>query len=221
MTQVVLVRHGETVWHAENRYAGHSDIELTPRGHEQARHLAEWAALAELDAVWCSSLSRARETASRAAAAAGCEPRVDQRLRELHFGRAEGLTTGDMQRDFPAALEAFRSDPVSDHLPEGEDPHAAVARGMDCLREIAAIHPQGRVLVVSHTTLIRLLLCHVIGVPIGAYRQLFPFVRNVAITEIRLDDDRASLLQFNTPLGPGAAAAPPEPAPNALRPGSV
>ena len=44
MTELVLVRHGETEWHADNRYAGRSDVALTPRGHEQAADLARWAA---------------------------------------------------------------------------------------------------------------------------------------------------------------------------------
>jgi broad specificity phosphatase PhoE len=69
MTELVLVRHGETVWHAENRYAGRSDVPLTPRGQEQAGALARWATGAGLDAVLTSPLCRARETAGPACAA--------------------------------------------------------------------------------------------------------------------------------------------------------
>ena len=90
------------------------------------------------------------------------------------------------------------------HLPDGEDPRAAVARAVACLHDIAREHPRGRVLAVAHTTLIRLVLCHLLGVPIANYRKLFPFVRNVAITEIRLAGDETSLLQYNAPLDPGA-----------------
>jgi broad specificity phosphatase PhoE len=212
VTQIVLVRHGETVWHAENRYAGRTDVALTARGHEQAERLAEWAAAAALDAIWCSSLSRARETAAAAARASGLEPHVDPRLRELDFGRGEGLTAGEMQQQCPEELEAFQSDPVAHHLPGGEDPRDAVVRAVACLHDIARAHPVGRVLVVAHTTLIRLTLCHLIGVPIGNYRRLFPFVRNVAITEIRIDDNGSSLLQYNAPLDHATAAPVDEPA---------
>ncbi|NUT12685.1 MAG: histidine phosphatase family protein, partial [Nonomuraea sp.] len=55
MTDLVLVRHGETVWHAENRYAGTSDVDLTERGRDQAAMLAAWAAEAGLAAVWSST----------------------------------------------------------------------------------------------------------------------------------------------------------------------
>lgn len=203
MTRIVLVRHGETTWHAENRYAGRTDVPLTARGHEQAERLGDWAASASLDAVWCSPLRRAHETAEAAASASGLEPRVDPRLCELHFGRGEGLTTLEMQREFPEALDAFQADPVEHHLPDGEHPRDAVARGTEALQDIAREHPAGRVLVVAHTTLIRLTLCRLIGVPLAEYRRLFPFVRNAAITEIQLANGHASVLQFNAPLDGG------------------
>ena len=208
MTNIVLVRHGETIWHAENRYAGRTDVALNDHGREQAQRLAEWAAAAELDAIWSSTLTRARETAETAALAAGRPSRVDERLVELDFGRGEGLTSADMEREFPDALEAFRAEPATHHLPGGEDPHHAVDRALACLEDIAAEHPSGRVLVVAHTTLLRLMLCRLIGVALDEYRRLFPFVRNGAITEIAFGGERPSLLQFNSPLAPMGAVAP-------------
>ena len=205
MIYLVLVRHGETIWHAENRFAGRSDVPLTPRGHRQAELLGDWARNAELDAIWTSPLGRARETAALAARAARLEPRVDERLRELDFGRGEGLTTAEMEERFPEELHAFGADPVANHLPGGEDPQQAVERGMECLSEIASAHASGRVLVVMHTTLKRLLICHLIGAPLRDYRRLFPFIRNCAITELRLDGEVASVIEFNTPLDPTTA----------------
>jgi broad specificity phosphatase PhoE len=207
VTNIVLVRHGETVWHAENRYAGRTEVALTDRGREQAQCLAEWAAAAGLDAIWCSSLSRAQETAQIAALATRHAPRVDERLVELDFGAGEGLTSADMQRAFPQALACFRTDPVRHHLPGGEDPHAAVERALSCLRAIAAEHPSGRVLVVAHTTLLRLTLCRLIGVALSEYRRLFPFVHNGAITEIAFGGEHTALLQFNAPLEAVAVSA--------------
>ncbi|MDP4502900.1 histidine phosphatase family protein [Nonomuraea turcica] len=203
MTDLVLVRHGETVWHAENRYAGVSDIELTPRGHAQAAQLAEWAARAGLSAVWSSTLSRARITAEASAAKAGVALRTDPRLHELDFGEGEGLTSAEMAERFPGARAAFEADPAGHPLPGGEDPHGAAARFVAALHDIAAAHPGGRVLVVAHTTAIRLTLCRLIGVPLGEYRRLFPRLDNCALTELRLRDEggRAALLQYNSPIG--------------------
>ncbi|MBB6351473.1 putative phosphoglycerate mutase [Nonomuraea muscovyensis] len=201
MTRLVLVRHGETVWHAENRYAGLSNIELTPRGHAQARELAVWAASAGLSAVWASTLSRAQITAAASAKAAAVELRVDERLRELDFGQGDGLTSAEMRERFPEARAAFEADPAAHPLPGGEDPYEAAARFTAALNDIRAAHPGERVLVVAHTTAIRLALCRLIGVPLGSYRRLFPQLDNCAVTELRLREGEVAILQFNSPMG--------------------
>ncbi len=206
MTNLVLVRHAETIWHAENRYAGSSDIPLTPRGYEQAEVLAHWAMKADLTALWVSSMSRAQETAAATARSTGLEPRVDARLGEIHFGQGEARTIAEMEELFPEVVAAYRADPVAHHLPGGEDPREGVERALECLREIDA-RAQGRVLVVMHSTLIRLLLCRLIGLPLSEYRRAFPFVRSAAISEIHFGGDHASLLEFNTPIGARAAGA--------------
>ena len=159
-------RHGETVWHAENRYAGVSDVALTPRGEEQAAQLAAWTRTAGLVAVWSSPLSRARRTAQGCAMVADLPLDVDARLRELDFGEGEGLTSAEMAERFPDARAAFLADPVAHHLPGGEDPVTAAQRFTDCLQEITEKHPDGRVLVVAHSSAIRLALCRLIGVPL-------------------------------------------------------
>jgi broad specificity phosphatase PhoE len=195
-----MVRHGETVWHAENRYTGTTDVALTDRGRDQARSLADWAATAGLAAVWSSDLTRAVETLAPAAASADLVPRQDDRLREVAFGDGEGLTGAEMRERFPAQYAAFERDPVGAHLPGGEHPADAVARASACLDEIAAAHEGGRVLVVWHSTLMRLVLCDWLGIPLSEYRRRLPMVRNVGLTEVRVGGGRRSLLQFNTPV---------------------
>ncbi|MEV8593856.1 histidine phosphatase family protein [Streptomyces sp. NPDC052012] len=200
MTDFVLVRHGETAWHAENRYAGRTDVPLTERGRRQAAALGTWAAGQRLDAVLCSPLSRARLTAEPAATALGLTPWVDERLYEVDFGRGDGLTRAEMAEAFPDELAAFLADPVAHHLPGGEDPVAAADRAVDCLEEIARKLPDGRVLVVAHSTLLRLVLCKLLGIPLAHYRRAFPALENGALTELRLRAGEASLLRLNAPV---------------------
>ncbi len=200
MTRVVLVRHGETIWHAENRYAGSTDIPLSERGTEQAEQLAKWAARAALAAIWVSPLRRARETAAPSEAATGIMARVDPRLREINFGRGEGLTNVEIRQSLPDAFAAYQADPFSHPLPGGEDPRAVVDRAIECLNEIERVHGQGRVLVVTHNTLIRVALCEFLGVPLSKYRTVFPSMDNAALSEIRLHLGQATLLKFNVPL---------------------
>lgn len=208
-TRVVLVRHGESQWHAENRYAGSSDVGMTDHGHAQAEDLAAWARAARPDAVWCSPQTRAHETALPSAAALGVEPVVDARLRELDFGVAEGLTRDEMRERFPDDLDRFVDDPVAGRFPGGEEPAEAVVRFTACLADVAAHHPGGRVLVVAHSTVVRLVLCSLLGIDPARYRDVMPGLGNCTLTEVALASDggRAALLTYNAPPLETVAAA--------------
>jgi len=202
MTRVVLARHGESIWHRENRYAGVTDIPLTPHGRDQAAALAAWAGQQEFAAVVASGMGRSVETAKPSAVAAGLELTTDVRLKELDFGQAEGLTAREIQERYPEARKSFVADPALNPLPGGEQPWAAVSRGLAALEDLRAAHQDGRVLVVAHSTLIRLVLCSLLGVPLRDYRRVFPELANCSLTEVRLDQSGASLLHFNAPLQP-------------------
>lgn len=201
---VIFVRHGETLWHAENRYAGSTDIALTERGHAQSRALADWAEQADLTAIFASPLTRSQETARDSAVSTGLPVSVDERLRELDFGIAEGLTRAEMQQRFPDHLSAFQTDPVTNHFPKGENPLAASDRYLEFLTDLQAEHGEGRVLVVGHSTAIRLALCRILGLPLRQYRRTFPFLANCALNELVLSNGVPSLLTLNRPVTPGA-----------------
>ncbi|WP_079249133.1 histidine phosphatase family protein [Streptomyces sp. IMTB 2501] len=114
--------------------------------------------------------------------------------------RREPGDTENPKQEFPEALAAFLADPVAHHLPGGEDPAAAADRAIECLEEIARKLPDGRALVVAHSTLLRLVLCKLLGIPLARYRQVFPALHNGALTELRLRDGQASLLRLNAPV---------------------
>ncbi|MEV6534074.1 histidine phosphatase family protein [Streptomyces sp. NPDC051639] len=196
---LLLARHGQTVWHAENRYAGVSDVALTDEGRAQAEALGRWAAAHPVDAVWTSTLSRAAATAAPACRALGLTAHREPTLRECDFGVVEGRTLAEFEADNPARAKAYRSDPVSYPFPEAEDPRTAAARGTASLRRIAAAHHGERVLVVAHNTLLRLVLCSLLGIPLGEYRKVFPRLRNAALTELGMTDGAAALLSLNVP----------------------
>ena len=200
MTRLMLVRHGESIWQAENRYAGSTDIPLSPRGVDQAQLLAKWASAADLASIWISPLLRARETAAPSEHATSITARVDSRLREIHFGQGEGLTNTEISQTFPEAFAAFQSDPVSHRLPGGENPQDVAYRALECFSEIEITYPRGRVLVVTHNTLIRVALCQLLGVALSKYRTVFPTIDNGALSEVGLENGQASLLRFNLPL---------------------
>ncbi|MDN0196843.1 histidine phosphatase family protein [Streptomyces sp. S.PNR 29] len=202
-TTLLLVRHGQTVWHAENRYAGVSDVALTDTGRAQAEALGRWVAAHPVDAIWTSPLSRAVATAEPACRALGLTPHREPALRECDFGVVEGRTLAEFAAEDPERAAAYRADPVAHPFPGAEDPAAAAVRGAGALHRIAAAHPGGRVLVVAHNTLLRLVLCRLLSIPAGEYRRVLPRLRNAAISELRMDGDgSAALLSLNVPCEP-------------------
>ncbi|GAA2457371.1 histidine phosphatase family protein [Streptomyces glaucus] len=199
-TTLLLARHGQTVWHAENRYAGTSDVALTDTGRAQAEALGRWAAAHPVDAVWTSPLSRAVATAEPACRALGLTPHREPDLRECDFGVVEGRTLAEFAAEDPERAAAFRADPAARPFPGAEDPRAAADRGAAALRRITAAHPGGRVLVVAHNTLFRLVLCRLLAIPLSEYRRVFPRLRNAAVSEVRWDGrTSAALLSLNVP----------------------
>jgi probable phosphoglycerate mutase len=204
-TTLLLARHGQTLWHAENRYAGVSDVALTDTGRAQAEALGRWAAAHPVDAIWTSPVSRAVITAAPACRALGLTPHREPDLRECDFGVVEGRTLAEFAAEDPKAAEAFRTDPVAHPFPGAEDPRAAAERGAAALHRIAATHDGERVLVVAHNTLLRLVLCDLLCIPLSEYRRVFPQLRNAAVTELRTATGSVGLISLNVPCEPDGA----------------
>lgn len=211
MTTLYFARHGETVWHAEHRYAGSSDVDLVPGAVHQAAALAEWAGTAALSAIVASPLSRARLTAEPAADAAELPLRIDPRLVEIDFGQGEGLTPAELAAAFPVDWAGFERQPARHPLPGGEAGTDGIARATPVFDELASEFPDGRVLIVGHATLMRLMLCDLIGLDPNWYRDIFPALDNSALLELDFpysgESDwpgRARVLGINMPPVPRA-----------------
>ncbi|TDD58495.1 histidine phosphatase family protein [Kribbella antibiotica] len=193
-TTIVLARHGRTAWHHGNRYTGSSDLPIDEVGQQQALQLRDWAIGFAPDALWSSPMVRARQTVAPTAEALGLEPTVDARLREVDFGSAEGKRLVEMP---PAVAAAFEADPVRDYFPGGEDPVEAADR----VAEVFAEFEGGKVLVVAHNTLIRLLVCRLLGLRLNDYRRLLPALGPAALVRFRRENGTVGLESYNVPAG--------------------
>lgn len=92
MGRLYLIRHGETDSNKSYRFQGQTDIELNAKGKAQAQLLAEHFKDIKLDKIYCSSLLRARQTAAPLAAVHGLEVQPVEDIKEIAFGKWEGLT---------------------------------------------------------------------------------------------------------------------------------
>jgi 2,3-bisphosphoglycerate-dependent phosphoglycerate mutase len=202
-TRVLLARHGQTAWHEPERYAGASDIPLDEVGLAQAGALARHAATIPPTTLASSPLVRAAATAAPIAEATELPVRVDDRLRELDFGMAEGRSIASLRDEDPDLVARFLDDPASHHFPGGEPPADGALRVTAAVRDLVAADPGGAILVVAHGTLIRLLLCTLLGIPLPDYRRRFPRVDSVALTELRYPAEgggTVGLITYNAPV---------------------
>jgi probable phosphoglycerate mutase len=170
-TRVLLVRHGSTVYSAEERFAGSTDIDLSDEGRELARRLRDRLAKTHIDAAYCSDMKRTRETAAIIAGPHNLPPVPVPELREIDHGRWEGMVHKDVEKKFAAEYEVWTGDPYATAPPGGESGLHVLARALPALRKIVSEHTGQTVLVVSHKATNRLLLCALLGIDPRFYRE--------------------------------------------------
>ena len=179
MTELLIVRHGETDWNAELRFQGHADRSLNETGRAQARALADELADVEAEAIYSSDLARARETAEIVGERLGLPVIEVRELREIDVGNWEGLTSDEVAARFPDASGGWRQGETYDDL---------AARVLPALERIARAHPAGRVVVVGHGGTIRTLRAHMARMTVDEHRRILPPIRNCEVLHIDVGD---------------------------------
>jgi len=108
MTEILLIRHGETAWNAERRLQGHLDIALNAAGLQQARLLGLALKNEKLDAIIASDLQRAKQTADSIAGWHNQPVKQDTQLRERCFGGFQGLLYSELETRYPVEFAAWQ-----------------------------------------------------------------------------------------------------------------
>ena len=161
MTELWLVRHGQTDWNSEGRWQGHADIPLNPTGLEQARSLA--SKLAEsgciFQAIYSSDLKRAYQTAQEIGNSLHLTLYKDRRLREISKGEWEGMLVTQVTELSNAAMRQRQDNPLYSRAPGGESLVELAARLSQAADEIVRSQSVGPVLVVTHGLALAALLC--------------------------------------------------------------
>ena len=180
MTQLCLLRHGQTDWNLEGRWQGHADLCLNASGLEQARRVADELQSAHFDSIYSSDLQRALATAQAVDAFHQIGVKTDSRLRELNMGEWEGKLVTEIPKLYPQAWADRQARPVESRPPGGESVWQLAQRVSLALAEICAEHPQGPVLVVSHGLALAVFLCHAQARPLAdAFERVSPNARPV------------------------------------------
>jgi len=160
-TLIDLLRHGEPV--GGRKYRGQIDDPLSDKGWRQMRCAAgDYTAW---DAITSSSLSRCADFARELGTRLQLPPQIDTRLMEIGFGAWEGHTAAELTANDPDRLQRFWMDPVAER-PEGAEPLVEFERRViDAWREHVDRCRGGKLLIVAHAGVIRMILTHVLGMP--------------------------------------------------------
>lgn len=181
-----LIRHAETPWNRRGLYQGRVDVPLSRRGRLQARQLARALARSGIGAVVTSDLRRAQATARPLARRLGARLLVEPGLREMDFGRWEGLTAAEVRRRFAAEWAAYRADPVRVPAGGGESFLQLAERVSEAWQRAARQAGVPKVALVAHGASLRAIVCDLLGLPYGERRRLT--VDNASITLFRLGE---------------------------------
>lgn len=166
-----LLRHGETDSSASGGFCGAIDPDLTPEGHLMAADFAEAFANHRFTAAYVSPMLRARNTAGPLCERQGLEMQLRPGLKEVSFGEWEGKSTSEVSKAYPEDYLRWSSDAGWNRPTGGERGIDVARRALNVLDEVQANHDEGDILIVSHKATIRILICALLGIDIGGYRD--------------------------------------------------
>jgi broad specificity phosphatase PhoE len=170
MLTLYLVRHGQTAQSSEGVFCGDLDPPLTDHGKSEADRVAAAVRSFGLSAIYCSSKLRARMTCEPIARACGLAPTIDEGLKEIAYGSWEGRKEKEIAQTEREAFDAWTADPALVSPPGGESAFAIAARALPVVLRARREHASGRVLLVSHKATIRVIVCALLGMPLGRFR---------------------------------------------------
>lgn len=187
-TTLIFVRHGESDANGSGFFAGQLDIALSQRGLQQAQQTARyiWENY-KVDAVYSSDLQRAFRTAQPIAEACGKEIVATEQLREIFAGSWQCLCFDELQTRYADDYGIWLKDIGKAHPTEGESVEALSLRIWKAVQDIAQREQGKTVVIVTHATPIRTLLCRLKNLGLEQMKQI-PWVSNASVTVIRAED---------------------------------
>ena len=163
VTNVLLIRHGQSKGNAERRFGGHTATPLSGRGYRQAEATARSLKSESLTAIYSSDLARAIETARPLSKMTGLPIQGSTAFRERSVGVMEGLTFEDAAQQHPEQYAALLRRDFEHVLTGGESYRQLLDRAWQKLDELIAAHRGGKIAVFSHTGTICILALHLMG----------------------------------------------------------
>jgi len=162
VTEIILVRHGETDWNVSEVFRGRIDVELNRTGLTQAELLADYLNRGEVEAIYSSPLKRASKTAEIIAAKSGIEVKIAPGLIDFDFGEWQGLSHREVKSRHKELYMGWLSHPEQVRMPGGESLGEVRARALSVIDDVIRGY-QGVVVLVAHRVVNKVLICALLG----------------------------------------------------------
>jgi alpha-ribazole phosphatase len=159
-TRLIFVRHAEAEGNKTRRFHGWTDSGITEKGHLQAKRVAERLVSMDVDVIYSSSLKRTMQTASYISEALKLPVITSDRLKEINGGDWEDVPWEQLQERWPDEYEAWEKRPYEHRMPNGESMDEFQNRLINEVMRIIRLNEGRSILVVTHGTAIRAMLCH-------------------------------------------------------------
>lgn len=198
MTEILLIRHGETAWNAIRRLQGHLDIPLNAEGERQAAALGRALADEALDAIFSSDLQRARQTAQAIAAPRGMSVQIDCGLRERCYGAFEGMLYAEISQRYPEAHVAWQARDIDARFPEGvhvaETLREFSQRAVGTIQRLAGAGAYRKIALVTHGGVLECAYRAALGMDFSRARDFD--ILNTSVNRLSWDGQTLGLLDW-------------------------
>lgn len=190
-TEIIIVRHGESYGNSLRIMAGHTDVELTARGREQAEATARALASRKIDAIYSSDLSRAIETAEPHARMRELTVILNEGLREIFLGDYEGEKISEITERVDPDFARYWRDGFGEYIfPNGETPILAGERFGKALLGIAKENEGKTILVATHAAVIRAFWGLMLGIGKEELGRQIPFPTNASYSTLTYENGK-------------------------------
>jgi broad specificity phosphatase PhoE len=166
-----FLRHGETIYSRTGGYCGALDPELTPAGLQMAQAFADAYHTLPWTAVYASPMKRTIATGKPLCDALGMNMQLRDGLKEIAYGEWEGKTNEDVREHYSDMYVRWMTEPAWNAPPGGETSVEIASRSSLVIAEIESQYTEGNVLIISHKATIRIMLCSLLGIDLGRYRD--------------------------------------------------
>ncbi len=186
MKKLILIRHGETKWNLESKTQGCQNIGLTSIGVKQCELLGKRLVKMRKDymKIYSSDLDRCYLTSQILDKNIKVGINIVDDLREMNFGRWEGLTIKEIKNNYKQHYHLWRNEPDSATIPGGESLINVQKRCLSAVHSIMDRHSEGTILIVSHSIAIKTIILGLLEMDLKHFYKMS--INNMSISEMEL-----------------------------------